>query len=303
MEEKRRLVVIDAANILRDDRGCIIRDKDGNRLTQMRPERLMSVISIVEENGGEPIALLRDGTYFSGKKKSKSEDPRYGDWDLVESAIAENKVLRVSDDDDMYCVHSGLQNNALIITRDKFRDHKKSHPEIDWNLVSNLKVSDYNFIKDDFVSPSLINKLKEEIPPNSNLTTEGQDIETPQNVITPEQEETRTNETTPATNDFSPIPSDVDEIILLDELYAVIYSLTSDDGQCNLSAVVEQLAAEFLEREGTASVNKWAAGWPKELKKYINSITGENHKVTKWIGDNLPTGFEVRRNGKLVRFD
>ena len=75
MNKNKKIVVIDAANILRDDRGCIIRDEDGNRLTQMRPERLISVLRFVEENGGEPIALLRNGTYHSGRKKSKSEIP------------------------------------------------------------------------------------------------------------------------------------------------------------------------------------------------------------------------------------
>ena len=40
--------------------------------------------------------------------------------------------------------------------------------------------------------------------------------------------------------------SKIDEIILLDELFAILFSLTSDDGQCNLSAVLEELFHELL---------------------------------------------------------
>jgi len=77
--------------------------------------------------------------------------------------------------------------------------------------------------------------------------------------------------------------------------------LTSDDGQCNLSAVVNQLAGEFLNQEGTPLNNNWPAGWTVDLKKYVNSITNDNRKVTTWIRDNLPFGFEIRK-AELIRF-
>ena len=118
MKIERKQVVIDAANIIRDDRGCIIRDEEGKRLSQIRPERLISVINHVEERGGKPIALLREGTYYSGKKRSKSEDLRFGDWGLIENAIEEEKVLVVSDDDDCQWVflHVLVQQQDVVLT-------------------------------------------------------------------------------------------------------------------------------------------------------------------------------------------
>ena len=301
MNKNKKIVVIDAANILRDDRGCIIRDEDGNRLTQMRPERLISVLRFVEENGGEPIALLRNGTYHSGRKKSNTEDPRYGDWGLVEAAISSNKVQRVSDEDDMYCVHYALQNEALIISRDKFRDHKKLNPELDWDRVSELKISDYNFIKGDFVSPSLLKNLSKSDPQE---VIEQIEYDNDADALQPTGTVGDDNNDQPSHIDEITDTNDVevDEIILLDELYAILYSLTSDDGQCNLSAVVNQLAGEFLNQEGNPLNNNWPAGWTVDLKKYVNSITNDNRKVTTWIRDNLPSGFEIRNGAELIRF-
>ena len=48
--------VVDGANILYDDRGIVIRE-DGKRQPQIRPERLLSLINYIEENGGEVICL------------------------------------------------------------------------------------------------------------------------------------------------------------------------------------------------------------------------------------------------------
>ena len=298
----KRLVVIDVANILRDDRGRIIRDQDGKRLTQMRPENLVSTINFIEENGGEVMGLLRKGTYYSGKRKQGKEDPRYGDWDLVEQAISSDKVQVVSDDDDMYCILYALQNDALLLSMDKFRDHKKANPEVNWDKLTQLQVSDYNFIKGDFISPSLSKKLND---------SKGQKVAVPKS--NKNEKKTKTSEpksskkTTkliikpaPATDDNE---SKIDEIILLDELYAILYSLTSDDGQCNLSAVLEELFHELLSK-GKKRGKKMPQGWTTELKKYINKVTDVDRKVTTWVRVNLPSGFELNHNhSSVVRFN
>ena len=299
---KKRIVVIDVANILRDDRGSIIRDQDGKRLTQMRPENLVSTIKFIEENGGEVMGLLRKGTYYSGKKKQGKEDPRYGDWNLVEQAISAEKVQVVSDDDDMYCILYALQNDALLLSRDKFRDHKKANPEVNWGKITQLQVSDYNFIKGDFISPSLTKKLNED---------KGQKVAAPKS-SSKNDKKTKTSKSkssekstklkinpAPVTDDYE---SKIDEIILLDQLFAILYSLTSDDGQCNLSAVVEELSHELLAK-GKKRGKKLPSGWTSELKKYINKVTGDDRKVTTWVRANLPSGFELNQNhSSVVRF-
>lgn len=304
MKIERKQVVIDAANIIRDDRGCIIRDEEGNRLSQIRPERLIAVINHVEERGGNPIALLREGTYYSGKKRSKSEDLRFGDWGLIENAIEKEKVLVVSDDDDLFCILYSIQSQALLISRDKFRDHQKSNPEVDWEYIKKAQILDYNFINGEFVSPTLHNKLSMATTKvKDDKKTEGksklQDESKSKGSRESKHIQKKTSKGKP--KNTTPTKEEIDKMLLLDELYASIYSLTSDDSQANLSSVTEVLAREFLGKEGPCS--DWKSGWPKYLKNFINSITGENLKVTTWIKNNIPTGFQVTEKGVIIKFE
>jgi len=317
-------VIVDAANILRDDRGCIIRDENQNRLVQMRPERLNMVINHIKNAGGTPVCILRNGTYHSGKKRKDSDDPRFGDWNLVEAGIESGDIVLVSDDDDMYCVTLALQTDSLLLSRDKFRTEQKKYPQYDWVHISKLRIDDYNFIAGQFISPELdqamverfqekdttntkapssVNasksKLKENMARNSpSLENKTKSIPTSkqtkpksrkgvkdtQNVKVPEPSKSASFEQMPGK-----IAPDEEVMILLDELYASLYSLTADDGQCNQAMVLEMLAREFLGKTGNSS--EWKKGWVGDLKSYIKGITGSDQRPIKWVRENLPGAF------------
>ncbi|GEM_PF-4721807 len=340
MENSKNLVIVDAANILRDDRGCIIRDEDQNRLNQMRPERLDMVIKHVKSAGGQPVCILRNGTYYSGKKRKNSDDPRFGDWMLVEAGIKSGDIVQVSDDDDMYCVTLALQTDSILLSRDQFRPEKKKYPQYDWARVANLGIDDYNFIAGQFVSPELDRAMVERFSRNDKANEkDSRPVNPPKSKAKensvknspPSEKETKPNqadkhtkseskkirkntqsEGKPGSMDDLPKPSKLislegkvgkiepaeELMILLDELYASLYSLTADDGQCNQAMVLEMLAREFLGKTGHSS--EWRKGWVGALKTYIKAITGSDQRPIKWVRENLPEAFSYS-NPYIVR--
>ena len=340
MENAKNLVIVDAANILRDDRGCIIRDENQNRLVQMRPERLDMVIKHVKSAGGQPVCILRNGTYHSGKKRKNSDDPRFGDWMLVEAGIESGDIVQVSDDDDMYCVTLALQTDSILLSRDQFRPEQKKYPQYDWARVANLRIDDYNFIAGQFVSPELDRAMVERFPKNDkpikkasshvnaskskskeneaknspSLEKKTKSIQTPKHTkpkSKEEQKDTQNNGKLGSIHDLpepalpasleqkaGKIESDEELMIILDELYASLYSLTADDGQCNQAMVLEMLAREFLGKTGHSS--EWKKGWVNDLKSYIKAITGSDQRPIKWVRENLPDAFSYS-NPYIVR--
>tara|TARA_B100000767_G_C19719917_1_gene516765 strand:+ start:428 stop:1438 length:1011 start_codon:yes stop_codon:yes gene_type:complete len=335
MEERKNLVIVDAANILRDDRGCIIRDENQNRLVQMRPERLDMVIKHIKNCGCQPVCILRNGTYHSGKKRKDSDDPRFGDWTLVERGIESGDIVQVSDDDDMYCVTLALQTESILLSRDQFRPEKRKYPKNDWGRIDDLRIDDYNFIAGQFVSPELDRTIVKMLSKNRETkintpiqvnVSDSMSQENEAQKSTPSEKKskkTRKSRTKKAQEDTpedskesvinrerepsksvslkqkrSKVDSAEEMMILLDELYASLYSLTADDGQCHQAMVLEMLAKEFLEKSGYSS--EWKKGWLSELKAYIVKITGDNQRPIKWVRDNLPDGFSYS-NPHIVR--
>ena len=302
MQEQKEFVIVDAANILRDDRGCIIRDENQNRLVQMRPERLILVIKYIKSKGKQPICILRDGTYHSGNKRKDSKDPRFGDWSLVEDGIESGDIIRVSDDDDMYCVSLALQTDSYLLSRDRFKPEKRKFPEYDWQRLDELRIEDYNFIAGKFVSPELERAIAGDIPntvkPNQKVAktinsklTKPKGFKPPTRIaksLNIEENDTKSQNKTSTKNNSDDIIAEK-LMILLDELYASVYSCTADDGQCNASIVLVMLAKEFLDKDEPSS--NWKRGWVSELKSHIVSITGVNQRPIKWVVSNLPEDF------------
>ena len=78
-------IVIDGANVIHYDFDIVMKDKDGNRLTQIRPERLQQAIEYGENLGWQTVAVLKKGTYIWGK--ANEELPTVGDMNIVDELI------------------------------------------------------------------------------------------------------------------------------------------------------------------------------------------------------------------------
>src|SRR6056300_630114 len=142
-------IVIDAANLIHDDRGIEKTDENGEHVIQMIPQRLVSAVEGCQTKGYEVRALLKHGTYMYGMIQYNSNNPEYADFtSIIQLKEAGIVKLITSKDDDLFIVEHGLNQNALILSRDWFNDHREARPDIDWEKVDTLRVNDYQFLDD-----------------------------------------------------------------------------------------------------------------------------------------------------------
>jgi hypothetical protein len=149
-------IVIDAANLIHDDRGIEKTDVNGDHVIQMIPQRLVSAVENCQTKGYEVSALLKHGTYTYGMIQYNSNNPEYADFtSIIQLKEAGIVKLISSKDDDLFIVEHGLNQNALILSRDWFNDHREARPDIDWEKVDTLRVKDYQFLDDVFTCPTI----------------------------------------------------------------------------------------------------------------------------------------------------
>ena len=149
-------IVIDAANLIHDDRGIEKYDEEGEQITQMIPQRLVSTVEVCQSKGYEVSALIKYGTYMFGMIEYKSNNQEYAEFDSI-IGLKESGVVKIIDaeEDDLFIVEHGLNQNALILTRDWFNDHREARPDIKWERVDALRVNTYQFIDNVFTCPTI----------------------------------------------------------------------------------------------------------------------------------------------------
>ena len=154
MNNEKLEVIIDGANIFHDDRGIVMKDEEGERITQSRPERVAAVISLCESKGWKSTAILKQMSYYIA---SKNKDSEYvGDMNIIDDLISKKKVMLISKKkEDIYFINLAIQRNAYIITRDGFKEEREKYPDMDWEDIDNRTLNGYEFIGDDFVLPGL----------------------------------------------------------------------------------------------------------------------------------------------------
>jgi hypothetical protein len=149
-------IVIDAANLIHDDRGIEKTDENGEHIIQMIPQRLVSAIEHCQEKGYEVVALLKGSTYKRGLREFKANNPDIVGYESIID-LKEKGTIKIikSNNDDMYIVEYGLKENALILTRDWFNDHREERPDLDWETVDTIRTNQYEFIDNSFISPNI----------------------------------------------------------------------------------------------------------------------------------------------------
>ncbi|MDA8715517.1 hypothetical protein N9M06_00070 [Candidatus Poseidoniales archaeon] len=156
-------IVIDGANIIHCDYDIEMKDQDGNRLIQIRPERLLQAIEYCENLGWYTVAVLKKGTYIWGK--SNEELPTVGEMSIIDELISQGKVELInSQDEDIYFIQYALKNNSVLITKDTFKDKVKNgktikrerslYPDLDWEKIDSSTLG-YDFIKGQILVPGL----------------------------------------------------------------------------------------------------------------------------------------------------
>ncbi|MCJ7616237.1 MAG: hypothetical protein MUO43_06835 [Desulfobacterales bacterium] len=122
---------IDGANVAHKDNKTIL------------ASRIEIALNGLKKEGFESHALLPD------YQVKKMEDP-----EIVEKLVQEGRLTLITNNDDLVVITRAYDNNACILTNDRFRDHKNKDwwsPEIDlW--ISNRLIS-FDIIEGDLSIP------------------------------------------------------------------------------------------------------------------------------------------------------
>lgn len=169
MQKIYEKIVLDGSNIIHDDTGIEMKNDSGERLIQIRPERLLAAINHCESLGWTAIACLKEGTYTWAKSNPEAET--VGDVDILDELIQDGKVITIpAKEDDIYFIDYALKINAMIVTHDTFKDKKDDqgkvikkrerslYPNRDWAGIDKRTLRDFRFLDDQFILPSLTQK-------------------------------------------------------------------------------------------------------------------------------------------------
>jgi len=286
MKNKYETIIIDAANILHNDNGIEIKNDNGERVTQIRPERLRDCILFCEDKGWEITAFMKKGTYKWARKLTDSNANTMGDIEILNELIEQDKLQLIDKDkEDIYWIDYAISENALMITQDKFRDEKMCSSHVAATPHQLESWGDFEFINGKFILPSLKKKkvitkqYKEQITLdqifaliqklNSNVA------ELERYVRKREFTNLKKSERKQKTKQQQ-IKSD------LEIVNTVVNSLLSSGNAVAASHIQAELARPILGLDD--NYKNWKAGWSDDLRKVLGySKTGG---FPKWLISN-----------------
>ena len=163
MKKEYERIVMDAANVIRDDTGIEIKNEDGESLAQVRPERLRDAIQFCERKGWETIAFLQERTYKMALKLKNVDPKRVGDLEILDDLIEQGKVELVKvKSDDIFYIDYALETNAIIVTHDTFKDKRDGtkrerslYPDRPWDDIDKRTLRGFQFMNGKFIFPDL----------------------------------------------------------------------------------------------------------------------------------------------------
>lgn len=166
MKKEYEKIVMDAANVIRDDTGIEIKNDEGESLSQVRPERLRDAIQFCERKGWETIAFLQERTYKMALKLQNVDPKRVGDLEILDDLIEQGKVELVkAQSDDIFYIDYALETNAMIVTNDSFKDKRDGtkrerslYPDRPWDDIDKRTVRGFQFMNGKFIFPDLPGK-------------------------------------------------------------------------------------------------------------------------------------------------
>ena len=276
------VVVIDAANVVHHHAD----DEQGNLIQSIFPERLEAAIETLNDLGWEVKAFLKMGTYWWAVKNKDSET--IGDVTIFESLKRRGSLVMVDNEhDDMFWVDYAVQNNGLILTKDKLRAEREQY-ERNWDDIDARTIRDWEVLESgEFLAPTL--------PPKS----DGERVSFKGLKTRLKQLEARVQELE------NRLENDEDQAIELKEevhvsdvaiTHEVLRQMLKGDDFVHLTAIYHTLASVHLRLE-PAEQNSWRKSWRDEL----NEILGVSGKMSVWIHEISPFQLELSKDNSNVR--
>ena len=285
--EKYNLVVFDVPNL-----ATVNIVENGEKKSQFFPERLQEALEYCQELGWPVKAFLKYGTYLWATRSLSPPD--IGDMMIIDR-LEKSDLLEFfySDKEDIFFIEYAMENQALIVTKDYFRNEKEDYPDRDWDEVERATLRNFEFLEDgQFMLPGLPPKGEK-----SRLSFKGYKERINQlekrvkllesKVIGAEDSE---NETIQELNKHE-VKAVVKEVFdrLLKEGEAIHMTMLLH----NLASAVLGLDLNLSTAQGI-----WPDDWRESLKLRLE-VEG---KMAKWVREISPRKLKLTRKNQFVQY-
>lgn len=297
MKSEYEKIVMDAANVIHDDTGIEIVDENGEKLGQIRPERLRDAIIHCEEKGWDTIAFLKHGTYDWARRLANTEPSRVGEFSILDDLIEQGKVELVNaKNDDIFYIDYALKTNAIIVTHDTFKDKKDGtkrerslYPDRPWDDLDKRTLRGFEFMKGEFIFPELKTK---KAPTSEDKITSNAEILA---VLLEIQTSLRKMQLSDVKRVIdSPKSKSQEEKSNREIVNTLVNEMLSKNKSVPLSLIQVEIARVLLELKGEQP--KWKKGWGDKLRQTLGfSKTGG---FGKWLLENMERKIKISKNSR-----
>ena len=280
------VVVIDAANIVHHH----AYDDEENLIQSIFPERLKSCIEFFQESGWEVRAFLKQGTYWWAVK-NKGMDT-IGDVQIFETLRRQGVLEMVSSEhDDMFWIDYAVQNNGLVVTRDKLKTEKEEY-ERDWESIEKRIMRDWDILETgEFLAPSVPVKDGAERISFKTLRARLNDLE---NRVR-ELEQTRNSSGLEVKRTEAQSGGVESDEAITAITHEVFHRLLGPGEFVHLTHIYHTLASVHFQLE-PGKFQTWPADWREKMMSLLN-VSG---KMSVWVTNICPFDIEFHVDDKSL---
>lgn len=280
------VVVIDAANIVHHH----AYDDEENLIQSIFPERLESCVEFFQESGWDVRAFLKQGTYWWAVKNKDMDT--IGDVRIFET-LRRQGVLEIvsSEHDDMFWIDYGVQNNGLVVTRDKLKTEKEEY-ERDWDAIEKRILRDWDVLETgEFLAPSVPIKDGAERISFKTLRTRLNDLEK----RISELEQARES-SAPEVNQTRVQDGGVESDEAIKAITNEVFLRLLGPGEfVHLTQIYHTLASVHLQLQ-PGKFQTWPADWRENMMDMLK-VSG---KMSVWVKDICPFAVEFHPDDKSL---
>ena len=283
------VVVIDAANVVHHH----AYDEEENLIQSIFPERLESSVDFFQEMGWEVRAFLKQGTYWWAVKNKEMDT--IGDVRIFET-LRRQGILEIvsSEQDDMFWIDYAIENNGLVITRDKLKSEKEEY-ERDWSAVENRIMRDWEVLETgEFLAPLIPMKEGAERMTFKTLKSRLKELE--MRVIELEKKESTENGFAQDNDQPDENNTQAEQETVREITNEVVRRLLASGEFIHLTRVYHALASVHLQLEAGDLKN-----WPKDWRDQLKGLLDVSGKMSVWVKEICPFEVELSSNNQNIR--
>ncbi len=281
------MIVFDAPNVVTTE---IVED-GGDPITGIFPERLQEAVDYCQELGWPVMAFLKHGTWLWATRNSGLHN--IGDVMIFDRLIKSDLLELVgSEKEDIFFIDYAISNSALIVTKDKFREERKNHPDRDWDEIEKSTLRDYEFVDGgQFILPSLPPKKDGTRLSFKGIKSRINELEKRLELLESMMHSSEKHEQE-IKHEWK--KEDLDSVVK-----EVFDSLLREGEAIHMTMLLHTLASAILGLDLRAAAK---GVWPEDWKKTLMESLGVEGKMMKWVEELSPRDLKLTRKTGFVSY-